>query len=99
MLAGREGEFTMANGSVFSELQQASQCELSSSYLIVSSIGDDGLRHSYRISTDDLSRQLFTDYLAASHVKSMAYEQSSDYALTSHDHDIYTSAYWSAAAV
>ncbi len=63
--------------------------QLSSSYLIVSQN-----RQSYKIRTQDLASQMFQEYVDRLQLGSMAYEESSEYAKSSHDHDIYTSAFW-----
>ncbi len=81
----------MATGQTFASLPLASTEDMVSAYWIVSQLSA-GRPHSFKIRMNDLAHQFFNDYVAVLSVKSMAYESSADYALSSHDHDVYTSA-------
>ena len=76
--------------STFEQLQPFNiQLSGGQSYLLVSHKEEDESFKSCKISFENLAQQL---NLSIKDIKSAAYCQSSDFALSSHDHDIYTSA-------
>jgi len=60
--------------------------------LMLASVLEDGKRTSKAISINDIADQLDEELYTILSVGSMAYENASDYALKTHDHDTYTSA-------
>lgn len=85
-------------GQKFAELPLAENDDLLSSYLIVSQLSA-GKPQSFKIKAANLAQQVFSQYVNALQLKSMAYESSGDYALSSHDHDVYTSAEFIPASI
>ena len=73
----------------FENLPYATSSQLNGSYLLVAQDSK-----SYKIKLNDLTAQLLSEY-QNDRLGSMAYENKSDYALSSHDHDIYTNAIFS----
>lgn len=71
----------------FFDFRPIEDSEYSSSYLIIALSGQ-----SYKIKMSDLAKQIATDF--AAQLGSMAFNDTSAYALSCHDHDIYTSAIW-----
>lgn len=85
-------------GQKFAELPLADTDDLLSSYLVVSQLSA-GKPQSFKVKAVDLAQQVFSQYVNSLQLKSMAYESSSDYALSSHDHDVYTSAEFIPASI
>lgn len=63
---------------------------LSSCFLLVQ---DSATSATYKMPAEALMKQLLSEYADQAGFKSMAYADKEDYAVISHDHDIYTSAY------
>lgn len=79
----------------FSNLHYAAKDEISSAYFVVSQISIDNEYASYKIRSSDLFKQIMKSFALSIGIKSMAYETSSEYALSCHDHDVYTSVFLS----
>lgn len=71
----------------FFDFKQIDSNECSASYLVVALSGQ-----SYKVKTMDLAQQIASEF--ASSLGTMAFNDAGAYALSSHDHDIYTSATW-----
>lgn len=82
----------MNTRQAFKDFIGTSKDEASACILLVQ---DSASRISYKMRITDLMHQMMSEYVQSSTLKSMAFENREDYALASHDHDIYTNVAYS----